>query len=538
MQNKLDIVNLIETNPLARLSKNYENKFIQKIEANFTESQQKLFISSFYTYLNYDSKTDFVIELESVWKWLGFGRKEECKRVLTKHFKQDIDYKIVFRQPAENPNTHINVGGRPKEISLMTINTFKKLCLKSDTKKADEIHDYFIKLEETLQEIVNEESNELKLQLTQKETLINEKEEKLLNQKEIIVKQRDKIARIEKRKLDKFTKKDVLYIASDQENRSVIGISIDLNEREQAYVLHNPSLKIKYTYFCKDYKTIELFVKKIMRNYVYHDRSSEWFNCTSDQLKNIVEIIIDLIDSEYNTLDDLEKFNQLHTFLNINQDLIRNTDTNTYFTESIYQNFITECCDIKKDEKETTKDILLAFKEFCLKNKELKQKIESLFFKETENNNFYGFKQAFNKEFYLNFSKLTKSTLTEFRANGKTISGFPNIKLKNKEVNKNFIKNDFEQPVYDDFLNNYLEYDENIKCKIKTSDIFSHFIKYLEHKKIPFKPTLKNNKIFGSYFTKLICKHFKIQQHNRLSFNGDANRNRNKGFYGISIKQI
>ena len=34
----------------------------------------------------------------------------------------------------------------------MTINTFKKLCLKSNTKKADEINDYFIKLEESLQE--------------------------------------------------------------------------------------------------------------------------------------------------------------------------------------------------------------------------------------------------------------------------------------------------------------------------------------------------------------------------------------------------
>lgn len=51
----------------------------------------------------------------------------------------------------------------------MTVNTFKKLCLKSNTKKADEIHDYFIKLEESLQETINEESNELRNQLLQKE---------------------------------------------------------------------------------------------------------------------------------------------------------------------------------------------------------------------------------------------------------------------------------------------------------------------------------------------------------------------------------
>jgi hypothetical protein len=39
--------------------------------------------------------------------------------------------------------------------------------LKAGTKKADEIHDYFIKLEKVLQDIIMEESNELKIQLQQ-----------------------------------------------------------------------------------------------------------------------------------------------------------------------------------------------------------------------------------------------------------------------------------------------------------------------------------------------------------------------------------
>jgi hypothetical protein len=170
MQNtKLDIVELIEQNPIVKLSKNYENKFIDKIQENFTESQQQLFISSFYTYLNYNSKTDFVIELESVWKWLGFSRKDPAKRVLEKHFKLDVDYKINIAPPTCGA---IPKGGENKEKILMSINTFKKLCLKSDTKKADEIHDYFIKLEETLQEVITEESEELKLQLLEKDKLI------------------------------------------------------------------------------------------------------------------------------------------------------------------------------------------------------------------------------------------------------------------------------------------------------------------------------------------------------------------------------
>jgi len=167
---RLDIVELIEQNPITKLSKNYQGKFIQKIQENFTDLQQKLIVASFFCYLNYNSKTDFVIDFDSIWKWLGFSRKDPAKVVLLKHFILDIDYKIVLQQPLENPNTHINVGGRPKEKILMNINTFKKLCLKSDTKKADEIHDYFIKLEEITQMCITEESNDLRLQLENKES--------------------------------------------------------------------------------------------------------------------------------------------------------------------------------------------------------------------------------------------------------------------------------------------------------------------------------------------------------------------------------
>lgn len=41
-------------------------------------------------------------------------------------------------------------GGHNKEIFMLNIETFKKYYLKARTKKADEIHDYFIKLEQIL----------------------------------------------------------------------------------------------------------------------------------------------------------------------------------------------------------------------------------------------------------------------------------------------------------------------------------------------------------------------------------------------------
>ena len=60
MNENLDIVSLIEKNPITRLSNNYQNDFINKIKQNFTEDEQQLFVANFYCYLNYN-KNEFII---------------------------------------------------------------------------------------------------------------------------------------------------------------------------------------------------------------------------------------------------------------------------------------------------------------------------------------------------------------------------------------------------------------------------------------------------------------------------------------------
>jgi len=90
---KLNIVELIEKNPVARLSNVYNNKLLPKIKDNFTSFEQQLFVSSFYCYLNYYKNIDFVVDLDNIWKWLGFTQKYHAKVVLEKNFIRDIDYK-------------------------------------------------------------------------------------------------------------------------------------------------------------------------------------------------------------------------------------------------------------------------------------------------------------------------------------------------------------------------------------------------------------------------------------------------------------
>lgn len=216
MAETLDIVNLIEKNPITSLSKDYQNKFLQKIKDKFTETQQQLFITSFYCYLNNNSKNDFNIELDKIWKWLGFSRKDPAKLVLDKNFVKDIDYKIVLHQPMENLK-----GGRPKEKILMNLHTFKKLCLKAGTKKADEIHEYYLMLEELLHETINEETDELRKQLIIKDKIIEKTEKnKKLERHQLL--------------LDKFNLKRVVYIAELQENRLIkIGSTKDIITRNK-----------------------------------------------------------------------------------------------------------------------------------------------------------------------------------------------------------------------------------------------------------------------------------------------------------------
>lgn len=172
----LNIVELIEQNPITRLSYTYHGKLITKIKNKFINEEQQLFVASFYSYLNCNPE-DFVIDLDDVWNWLGFGQKVKAKILLEKHFIIDKDYKRLLdasiKQKIDDKSAR---GGHNKETFMLTIKAFKLFCLKAGTKKADQIHEYYLKLEETLHEVVNEESSELRNQLEQlkNEMVINE----------------------------------------------------------------------------------------------------------------------------------------------------------------------------------------------------------------------------------------------------------------------------------------------------------------------------------------------------------------------------
>ena len=298
----VDIVNLIESNPITKFTGDYQSKLIEKVKNTFTNYEQQLFLSSFYCYLKYDSKNDFVIDLDNVWKWLGFSQKYHAKYLLEKQFIIDNDYKMFAPQVGGAKKD--NRGGHNKEIIMLNVETFKRFCLKAGTKKADEIHDYFIKLENIMFEITKEECEDLKQQLNQIEDIKNkEMTTKLIKQKEL---DREKLLLTEYSNAG-----NMIYIikVKELEDSSYV---IKIGESRKGIVDRYNECKTKHKNIllldcfkvdkCKDFESFlhnhTLIYPNKCKNLSGHENENELFLIGKDlTYKQLLKLITDNIDT-------------------------------------------------------------------------------------------------------------------------------------------------------------------------------------------------------------------------------------------------
>jgi phage anti-repressor protein len=274
---RLDIVNLINNSPISKISNEFQTNLLHKIQENFTNDQQQLFVASFYTYLNYNSKTDFVIDLDNVWKWLGFSRKDPAKRVIEKHFTVDIDYKILLHNLVEQVH-----GGHNKEQVLLNIETFKSLCMLAGTENSKEVRMYYLKLEELLQETMKEESEALRLEL-----------ERRNNEMQILEtqnKEKEDMINLLTRKTNKFEPGESVYIfhsTIDDVDVYKVGRTKNANSRDAIHKTASYKgilLQVK----CVDSVLLERVVHFLLDKYRCANRR-EWFNCEYHMIKNAIE---------------------------------------------------------------------------------------------------------------------------------------------------------------------------------------------------------------------------------------------------------
>ena len=179
MAEEVHIIDLIEHYPITALSSTSNIKLLEKIQYSFTEAEQRLFVTSFFCYLNYNTTTEFVVDLDKIWRWLGFNQKYNAERMLEKHFKIDVDYAHSSMLTTSTKSDDEKWGGHNIKKIMLTVRCFKSLCLKAQTAKASEIHEYYMKLEDIMHEVIKEEGAELKRVVEEHKNLLEQKTQEL-----------------------------------------------------------------------------------------------------------------------------------------------------------------------------------------------------------------------------------------------------------------------------------------------------------------------------------------------------------------------
>jgi phage anti-repressor protein len=358
---RLDIIQLIKNNPIEKLSNDYQTRLLDRIKQKFDDSDQQMFVASFYCYLKYNPKTDFVIDMDNVWKWLGFSRKDPCKRVIEKHFIKDVDYKILLHNSVEQVKTN-GGAGLNKEVILMNVETFKSLCLLANTDQSKTVRKYYYKLEQLLHALLEEESDELKRQLENKQKELQNTQKELTKEKTL----RNKMLN---RRCFNASEGEYVYIFQDNLNdpHSIlkIGQTKNLVLREQYYSNINKSGGIVYYKKCIDCNLIEKLCHHILDKF-RENKMQEWFRIDLDLAKKTIDTTIAFTDSRSNIESYIEKVNYCidkDTKRENNNDTIDKTEEREKTLLKInFRGFIKDCCELDTTYFTAKEELTRAFR--------------------------------------------------------------------------------------------------------------------------------------------------------------------------------
>jgi phage anti-repressor protein len=122
------------------------NELEQLLLTHFTTEDQQVFVKHFQDYLNYGTdETQFIVDFDDVYQWLGFTQKIHAKKLLIKKFSEGTDYKILLSLEREQDNRQH--GGHNKEKILLTVPTFKSFSMYCETDKGKQTRQYYATME-------------------------------------------------------------------------------------------------------------------------------------------------------------------------------------------------------------------------------------------------------------------------------------------------------------------------------------------------------------------------------------------------------
>ena len=237
------------------LSNDYETKMITTLNEEFTESQQQWYIANLYIYMNYHPTNDYPINLENVFKMIGFANKGNAMKTIKSNFVKDEDYKTSLL-----PKEKSSWGGSGSEQIMLNVDTFKNLCMLAKTDKGKEIRKYYVKLENIYNKIIKEEIENTQKLLLEKDTQLENKDLEKKREVEMTLK-------------NSFNKRNLVYLIKIPINDEIIykfGHTDDIITRLRAH--KNEICKDVELVYCiesKDRKMLERLLIDYLEQYKF-----------------------------------------------------------------------------------------------------------------------------------------------------------------------------------------------------------------------------------------------------------------------------
>lgn len=361
---KLDSVNfeeLVRSSSSATLSLNVQTEMIEHLTKEFTEEEQQWYIANLYVYTNYHPTNDYPINLENIYKMIGFANKGNAMKTIKNNFTEGEDYKVaLFRmENRKNEGSQVffrmeknlkekDVGGRPKEDVMLNVDTFKNLCMLAKTEKGKSIRKYYLKLETIYNQIIKKEIEE---------------------QKKILEEQKKQIQLLEnKPETEGFLLKwGYIYIIWDCLSRCYkIGLGEDADKRVKALNVSSSqkSLKLLHTFTTKNTRIAEKLIHYLLEPFRIRKRT-EWFYLNKDMELNyaihVIRQVIELTDKHsFEDYDSFQNYAETLSQENVEQVEESITPANTNFLkkrDKISQyNGVSWCITTQKWASRITKD--------------------------------------------------------------------------------------------------------------------------------------------------------------------------------------
>lgn len=420
---------------------NIDDGLLKLMNENLNTEEQKMFVKSFQMYLQYgDDDKAFVINLDDVWEWVGFSEKGKAKNLLIKNFDENVHYTILLAHSVKQKIQDDNRGGHNKETIMLTVNTFKKFCMKASTKRAEQVCDYYLKMENIMHKY------------TQDKLVCNNN---LLKEKDKIIESKDKELQLllEARKNSKHIS-GFIYIACNlkEANKNIykVGGTQDPSKRITNY---NTGECDNAFQFISQYEVKNwILAEKLIHTYLQTQKfkyNKEFFNIELSKLIDIMNLFVTFVNELYQENTDISTqiillTNKIKNESLNKEELVKilqenksgdnvtiniNTELPRFFDKDVYTRFANEVLRINKESKIATYELLDSFEKYTKGN--------SILPREPINGG-SAYSYYYNSHFKREFIKMVEDIFDikegRFRIEKSKPHGFQGLELNNKNT--------------------------------------------------------------------------------------------------------